>query len=88
MTKSNFPSYAGDLSPLGREAGDHPREGDRLAYMAHARDPADYPLEPVAESRMHHGAVLPEIQVPLEGAPRELELLEALQQRVVVVLAL
>src|SRR5512147_985246 len=66
----------------------HPRERDRLAQVGEPADPRDRALESQPEARVHEGAVLAQVEVPAVGLLREPLLPDAVDQLVVVVLAL
>src|SRR6185436_6884409 len=60
----------------------HPRIRNRLAHVFELADPRHDALDAHAEAAMRHGAVAPQIQVPLERFLRQVVLLDALQQQV------
>src|SRR5262245_24784090 len=49
----------------------HPGVGDGLAQVGHAAHPGDHTLHAHAEPRVRHGAVAPQVDVPLERFPRQ-----------------
>ena len=55
----------------------HPRVRDRLAQVRQAAHPGDEALEAHAEAAVREGAVLADVEVPLEGLDRQVVLLDA-----------
>ncbi len=47
------------------DPGDGPRERYRVPDVVELADPGDYPLDAQTETGVRHGAVLPQVQVPL-----------------------
>lgn len=60
----------GAAASLWPHAVDHAREGDSLANVLDARDPGDAAFDAHAESAVRNGAVLAEIEKPVEGLAR------------------
>src|SRR5512133_2771645 len=74
------------LSPALRiDLVQHARIRNALAQVRHAADPRDRALDAHAEPRVRERAVLADVEVPLERFDRQLVLLDALEQQVVVV---
>ena len=67
---------------------EHARKGDGLADVFQPADPGHRPLDAHPEAAVRYGAVLAQIEVPLEGFPRQVVLLDALEQQFRVVDAL
>ena len=67
------------------EPVDLARVGDRLAQVRDAADPGDAALDPHAEAGVRDGAVLADVEVPLERLDREAVLADPREQQVVVV---
>src|SRR3954449_7456219 len=61
---------------------EHPRIGDGLAQVGETRHPGHEALDPHAEAAVREGAVLADVEVPLEGLNRQAVLLDAPQQQV------
>src|SRR5436309_9796701 len=74
--------------PSRVEAVQRARVGDGLAQVVDACDPGDEAFDSHPEAAVRHRAVLADVEVPLERLDRQVVLLEARQQQVVVVDAL
>src|SRR5437868_6522529 len=57
---------------------EHPGVGDGLAQVGHAAEPGHQALDAHAEAGVGHRAVAAQVEVPLEGFPWEVVLLDAL----------
>ena len=60
------------------QAVKHARKGDGFADVFQAADPGHAALDSHPETAVRDGAVFPQIDVPLEGFPRQVVLLDAL----------
>ena len=67
---------------------EHPRERNAFADVLRPGDPGHRPLDPESEPRVGNGPVLPQVEVPLERFPRQVVLLQAVLEELVVVDAL
>ena len=63
---------------------DHAGLRNGFAQVIKSADPADDPLDPHAESPMRHRAETAQVEVPLERFGRQLVVMDALEQQVVV----
>src|SRR5688572_448651 len=72
-----------DMMPSRFESIEHSRKRNRLANVFQPADPADGALDAHTKSRMRHGPVLAQIEIPLEGFAWEFVFLKALNEQVV-----
>src|ERR1043166_2163092 len=83
-----FRAFCDRFSFLGAKPCHHPRESTRLSDVRQPANPRDCPLQAESKSRMHEGSVLPQVEVPAIRIHRQPLFLDAVDQLVVVILAL
>src|SRR5678815_18914 len=65
------------------ESIQHSRKGNGFANVLQAANPGHCPLNAHAEAGVGHGAVFPQIEIPLERFARKLMLVESLHEQVI-----